>query len=71
MNDWHPNTLKLLKLHIEAVEKGWNEKHPNKCFCQEVAIRAGELGNEYPSDNAIIIALEMIEELEGDRNEKM
>lgn len=57
----HPNVIVLIKIHEKAIENGWAERYPKLCFCQEVAKRAGELGNEYPSDNAILIANEMLE----------
>jgi len=57
----HPNTIVLIKLHTKAIENGWTERYPKVCFCHEVAKRANELGNEYPSDNAILIANKMLE----------
>lgn len=60
----HPNTIKLIQLNGVAIKVGWNSINPRLCFCQEVARRSGEMGNEYPSDEAIEIAEEMIRELE-------
>jgi len=57
----HPNTIILINLHTKAIKYGWAERYPRLCFCQEVAKRANELGNEHPSDNAIIIANKMLE----------
>jgi len=50
-----------MMLHDEVIKLGWNEKHPHLCFCQEVARRADEMGNEYPSDDAIQIAMGMVD----------
>ena len=59
----HPNTAKIIKIENKAIKLGWYKKHPKKCFCEEVARCSGELGNEYPSDKAINIALRMLENL--------
>lgn len=64
MSKYHPNTKVLLKLEKEANRLGWNEKYPDKIdFCYEVAKKAGELGNKYPSNRAIGIAEDMLGEL--------
>lgn len=68
MSGYHPNTLKLIRIGDNAIELGWYKKHPNTCFCEEVARRAKELGNEYPSDEAIRIAERMLNQLKR-RNE--
>lgn len=64
MTTYHPNTLKLIHIEDKALCLGWYKKYPRTCFCEEVAKRSGELGNDYPSDTAIEVALEMLKELE-------
>lgn len=63
MTKYRPNTLKLIRIENKAINKGWYEKHPRTCFSEEVAKKSGELGNEYPSDRAIQIALRMLSKL--------
>lgn len=60
----HPNTRRLEALMDRAEELGWNLKHETP-FIEEVARLANESGKEYPSDNALIIAQRIIDELEG------
>lgn len=50
------NTQRLVRIQDKAIEAGWAEKYPRRCFCYEVAEEAGELGGEHPSDDAIHIA---------------
>lgn len=57
------NTKLMIHLNEKAIKLGWNEKYPDKDFCQEVAIQADEVGNGNPSDEAILIALMIIGEL--------
>lgn len=59
----HPNTIKLINIENQAIKLGWYKKNPNKCFSEEVARRSGELGDEHPSDEAIVIALRMLAKL--------
>ena len=54
-----------MEIEDEAIHLGWYKKHPKTCFCEEVARRSGELGNDYPSDDAIQIALSMLRKLEA------
>ena len=63
MTKYHRNTLRLIQIEKDAIENGWYLKHPRSCFCEEVAKKSGELGNEYPSDHAIQIALRMLSKL--------
>ena len=56
----HPNTIRLLALERQAHELGWP---PDKDFCYEVAKRAGELGYDFPSGEALEIAKVMVKEL--------
>ena len=62
MSKWHRNTLRLIEIEDEALRLGWAEKYPRRSFSYEVAEEAGELGNEYPSDEAIRIAERKLEE---------
>jgi hypothetical protein len=59
----HPNTILLMAIEDDAIEAGWYKVHPKTCFCEEVAKRAGEVGNDYPSHNAIKIAWDMLNKL--------
>ena len=61
MNDFHPNTLRLIKIHDEIIELGFLEKY-DLDFCYEVAKASGELGNDYPSDEAIKLAESWLKE---------
>lgn len=45
-----------MRIEDEALRLGWSKIYPKRDFTYEVAEKAGELGNEYPSDNAIQIA---------------
>jgi len=58
---YHPNTLKLIAIENEAIKLGWYKKYPYRCFSEEVAKEAGELGEDYPSDEALIIAQKKLE----------
>jgi len=62
MSRYHPNTLKLIALENEAIRLGWTKRYPHRCFSYEVAEEAGELGEDYPSDEAIEIARRKLEE---------
>jgi len=57
----HPNTLELIQISSEIIEAGFLERY-NKDFCYEVAKAMNELGNEYPSDEAIRLAKRWLEE---------
>jgi len=59
----HLNTEILIKIEDKAIDLGWYDKYPKKSFCQEVARRCGESGNENPSNKAIKIALNMLYKL--------
>jgi len=61
MKKYHPNTSKLMRLQDEIIKLGFNEKY-NKDFCQEIARFSDEMGEDYPSDKAIILAEKWIEE---------
>jgi len=60
---YHPNTLRLITIEDEAIRLGWYKYYPKLCFSSEVAKRAGEEGELYPSDNAIVIASKMLNKL--------
>ena len=66
---YHRNTIRLIRIEYEAIENGWNKKYPRTCFCEEVARKSGEMGNDYPSDKAIEIALKMLEKLKKSNRE--
>lgn len=63
MTEFHSNTWKLVKLQSKAVELGFADKYPYKDFCQEIARFSNELGDDYPSDQAIKLAERWVEEL--------
>jgi len=77
MSDYHRNTKRLIQIHDEIIKLGFADKY-NLDFCYEVAKASGELGADYPSDEAIKLAESWLEEfrrsrriktLEADENE--
>ena len=62
------NSVLLMLIERKAIKLGWDT---SKCFCQEVARRADEMGNNHPSDKAIKIAEGMVEKLERERIAKL
>ena len=70
MSKYHLNTLRLIRIETEAIKSGWYDKNPRKCFCEEVARRSGELGNEHPSDEAIRKAERMLSRLKKERGKQ-
>jgi len=65
MIELHPNTWKLVRIEIEMVKLGFTEKYPTHCFSYEVARATNELGNEYPSDEAIVLAKRWLDEFKS------
>jgi len=61
MSEYHPNTLRLIEIHDEIIELGFFKKY-TKDFCYEIAKATGELGNDYPSDEAIKLAESWLKE---------
>jgi len=55
MSDYHRNTKRLIQIHDEIIKLGFADKY-NLDFCYEVAKASGELGNDYPSGEAIRLA---------------
>jgi len=60
-NEYHKNTLRLIEITDEIIRLGFLEKY-NKCFCYEIAKATGEIGNDYPSDEAIKLAESWLKE---------
>ena len=62
-------TRKLMQMEKEVIKLGWYEMYPQKKdFCYEVAKAADELGQEYPSENALEIAEQMLDKLKKEVN---
>ena len=59
--DLHPNTLKLMRINEKAIALGYVGD-----FCRDVAAKMEELGNDHPSDNAILFAENWIKRLENE-----
>jgi len=62
---FHPNTLELIDIENAIINLGFVDKYPNKCFSYEIAKATGELGNEYPSDEATRLAKQWFEEFKS------
>ena len=68
----HPNTQKLIEMADEARKlEFYDAEWPHRDFCYAVARESGELGEEDQSDNALIIAKRMLEELHSGIKWKM
>lgn len=61
LNNYHPNTIKLIRIENEMISLGWNTDFPEYDFCELVAKLSHEIGNIYPSDRAIQIAEQLLE----------
>lgn len=64
LSEAHPNTRKLIMLSAEADKLGFYDTNfPHRDFCYAVARESGETGDNYPSDNALAVAQQMLQDL--------
>lgn len=64
LRDAHPNTRTLMRLAEEADKLGFYDVNwPHRDFCYAVARESGETGDNYPSDNALAVAAQMLRDL--------
>lgn len=66
----HPNTKRFMEIMCDVNFKKWYAYHPNEDFGQAVKRMSIEDGNDeegydYPSDEAIVIALNLAKKYGG------